>query len=82
MTTTSIRLPLEEYFKYHPVVTPERQERHDLVNKAALDFALTIEKCVEDDELYKMCVYAIQQARMLANQGITLDELRKLEAAK
>ena len=40
-------------------------------------FAKTIEENVEDEECYKMAIYAIQQARMFANQGATLDELRK-----
>lgn len=77
MSETSIRLPLEEYFQYHPPKTEERKQRHDAVNQAALAFAKVVEQNVEDEELYKMTMYAIQQARMFANQAITIDELRK-----
>lgn len=65
----------EEYFKYHPPITDERKLAHDAINKAALAFALEVEKQVQDEDCRKFAMFAIQQARMFANQGITVDEL-------
>lgn len=66
---------LEEYFRYHPPKTQERIDKHDSVNQAALDFAKVVEASVKDEDLLKMAYFAIQQARMFANQGITIDSL-------
>ena len=71
-----MNLPIEEYFKYHPPTTDERKWAHDAVNMAALDFAKIIETRVQDEDCKKMAFFAIQQARMFANQGITIDELK------
>lgn len=71
-------LPLEEYFRYHPSRTEERVIAHDRVNNAAMAMARLIEEVVEDEDCRKMAVFALQQCRMFANQGITIDELRKL----
>lgn len=69
-------LPIEEYFKYHPPTTEERKNKHNLVNEAALNFAQIIDDCVQDIDCKKMAMFAVQQARMFSNQGITVDELR------
>ena len=68
-------LPIEEYFKYHPPLTDTRKAAHNAVNEAALAFAKTVEENVVDEDTKKMAFFAIQQARMFANQGITIDEL-------
>ena len=72
-----MKLPLEEYFTYHPPKTKERQAKHDTINKAALEFVLTIQQNVKDEESLKAAFMAVQFARMMANQGITVDELVK-----
>ena len=82
MTEKSIKLPLEEYFRYHPPTTEERKARHDAINQAALSFAKIIEANVEDEELYKKAIFAVWEAKALANQGVTLDELRKEQEKK
>ncbi len=69
-------LPIEEYFKYHPPVTEARKQAHDGINTAALSFALAVDHLVKDPECKRMAIFAIQQARMFANQGVTVDELR------
>jgi len=68
-------LPIEEYFKYHPPLTEERKQKHNVVNDAALNFAKIVDKSVKDEDCKKMAMFAIQQARMFANQGITVDSL-------
>lgn len=74
-------LPITEYFKYHPPLTEERKQLHDQANKLALDFALFLDANVQDEDCKKMALFAIQQARMFTNQGITVDELKRLEEA-
>lgn len=68
-------LPLEEYFRYHPPKTEERKEKHNAVNEAALQLAKIIDSVVVDEDCKKMAIFAVQQARMFANQGITVDSL-------
>ena len=75
----TMSLPIEEYFKYHPPTTPERIAAHNAVNEAALTFAKTVDENVADKGCAKMAFFAIQQARMFANQGITVDELLTLQ---
>jgi hypothetical protein len=72
-------LPIEQYFKYHPPLTDTRKAAHNAVNEAALAFAKTVEENVQDEDCCKQAYFAIQQARMLANQGITVDELKTLQ---
>lgn len=72
-------IPIEEYFRYHPPQTDVRKEAHDRINKAALEFAQAIAADVVDPDCLKMATFAVQQARMFANQGVTIDELRALE---
>lgn len=72
-------LPIEEYFKYHPPLTDARKAAHNKINEAALAFAKTVEENVVDEDTRKMSFFAIQEARMFANQGITVDELLTLQ---
>ena len=67
-----------DYFTYHPPITDARKEKHDRVNKACLHLAQILMSCIEDESLRIKAIDCIQQARMFANQGITVDELRKL----
>lgn len=71
------KLPIEEYFRYHPPQTEERKQKHNAVNDAALQFAKIVESSVMDEDCKRMAMFAIQQARMFANQGITVDDLTK-----
>lgn len=65
---------IQEYFSYNPPKTEKRKFRHNQINEAALAFAFSVLKNVEDEDCQKMAFFAIQQARMFANQGITVDE--------
>lgn len=69
------QISIDEYFKYHPPTTDERKIAHDAINRAALAFAKEVEANVQDEDCRKFAFFAIQQARMFANQGITVDEL-------
>ena len=68
-------IPIEDYFRYHPPKTEERKQKHEAVNKAALEFAKVVEACVKDEQTKLFSIFAIQQARMFANQGITVDDI-------
>jgi hypothetical protein len=71
-----LQLPIEEYFSYHPPTTQARVLKHDRINAAALELARVIQDSVADEDCGKMALFAIQQARMFANQGVTVDELK------
>lgn len=71
-------IPIEEYFKYHPPLTDERISAHNQINEAALNFAKVVNSLVQNEESKKAAFLAIQQAKMFANQGATLDELEWL----
>lgn len=75
-------IPIEEYFKYHPVVTEERKAAHNAINEAALALANAIDASVADCDCKNMAFFAVQQARMFANQGAAVDELKEIEASK
>lgn len=75
--TLNSELPIEEYFKYHPPLTQTRKENHDKINDAALNFAKCVDALVIDQKCKDMAIFAIQQARMFANQGITIDEVKE-----
>ena len=75
-------IPIEEYFKYHPPITEERKQAHNAVNEAALTFAKVVEANVLEAKCKDQTFFAIQQARMFANQGITIDELIQIETKK
>jgi hypothetical protein len=68
-------IDIEEYFKYHPPTTQERQDAHKAINEAALSFAKVVDANVQDEITKQYSIFAIQQARMFANQGVTVDEL-------
>ncbi len=72
-------IPVEEYFTYHPVMTDGRRVKHESINHTALEFAKLIEHLVKDERCKEMAFFALQQCRMFANQGITIDELRSLK---
>lgn len=69
-------IPIGEYFRYHPPTTKEREGAHECINASARLLAETIDNWVHDPDCKKMAIFAVQQARMFANQGITIDELR------
>jgi hypothetical protein len=71
------KLNIEEYFKYHPPTTELRKQQHNQINGLALDFARYIDENVQDEDCKKMALFAIQQARMFANQGVTVDEIHR-----
>lgn len=73
-----IEIPLNEYFGYHPAITDTRKQSHTLINESALNFAQILNNLIVDEDCKKMAMFAIQQARMFANQGVTIDELRGL----
>jgi hypothetical protein len=66
---------IEHFFTYHPPQTDERRQAHEAINAAALAFAKTVMTTVENPDCLEMAFFAIQQARMFANQGVTLDEV-------
>jgi len=68
-------IELSEYFKYHPPTTEDRKAKHEAVNDAALKFAEVIFANCKNPAMQKLAFQTIQQARMFANQGVTLDEL-------
>jgi hypothetical protein len=70
---------LREMFRYHPPKTQRRKEAHDAINDAAYEFALIVNAYVKDASCREFAFFAIQQARMFANQGATLDELIEQE---
>lgn len=67
----------QDYFSYHPPLTKERQDAHDAINQAALHMAATIEHFVKDPAHKQQAIFALQQTRMFANLGITVDELTR-----
>lgn len=71
-----MNIPIEEYFRYHPPTTQERKDKHNRINEVALEFAKAVDELIEDQQTKACAIFAIQQARMLANQGITVDEIK------
>lgn len=69
-------IPIEEYFRYHPPVTQERIAKHETINQISLEFAKVVNSLVADEKCRMFAEFAIQQARMFANQGVTVDEIR------
>ncbi len=72
----SKQIPIEEYFRYHPPTTADRIRKHDRINALALEFAKAIDTEIEDELTKQYAIFALQQARMFANQGIVVDELK------
>jgi hypothetical protein len=77
-----IELPIEEYFKYHPPLTEARIQKHNTVNETCLALAKILDQVVDDKDCKSMAMFALQQCRMFANQGITVDELKMIACAK
>ncbi|MGL5922126.1 Acb2/Tad1 domain-containing protein [Chroococcidiopsis sp.] len=75
-------LPIEEYFRYHPPGTAERKRKHDLINQLSMEFAKALSLEIVDEDCKKMALFALQQCRMFANQGITVDELKQFRTQK
>ena len=70
-------LSLEEWFCYHPVGTQYCEDAHQSINTAAQDFAETVMRFVKNEKCKEQAFWAIQQARMFANMGATVDELKE-----
>jgi hypothetical protein len=71
-------IPIEEYFRYHPPIPgSDRVRKHDRINALALEFAKAIDVEIEDEVTKQYAIFAVQQARMFANQGVTVDEIRQ-----
>lgn len=68
-------VPIEEYFKYHPPKSQARIDAHNAINNAALYFAKVIQQHVTDEQLLSGAIQAVQQARMLSNQAIAVQEI-------
>lgn len=81
-TSPSTRLPIEEYFRYHPPTTAERKRKHDRINQLSMEFAKTIDVEIADEDCKKMAIFALQQCRMFCNQAITVDELKQMQQSK
>lgn len=79
MSVQSSQLDIEQYlkhyFEYHPIKTEERQGAHNAINDAARALARAVLVHVKNPDCVKMSLFAIQQARMFANQGATIDEV-------
>jgi hypothetical protein len=73
-------IKMEDWFNYHPPTTQDRRDAHAEVNAAAMDMAQSVLAHVQDEKCREMAFFAIQQARMFANQGITIDHLKKVQA--
>ena len=70
---------LKEVFLYHPPTTAKRIEAHKCINEAAYEYMSRLVSVVKDKSLLLSCYYAVQQARMLANQAVTFEELLELK---
>lgn len=75
-------ISLHEQFRYHPPVTDKRKEQHETINESALKCAETIVPLIEDEAWKQKIIDALQQARMLANQAVTFQELQRQEAER
>ena len=71
-------LTVKDYFTYHKCQTEERVEKHEDVNAAILDVAELLDHTIRDQDCKTMALFALQQCRMFAHQGITVDEVKKL----
>lgn len=70
------KISLEDQFQYHPPLTEERKAKHDLIGRSALTFAQELRSAVGcDDPMFQQIVNCIQQARMLANQAVTYQDI-------
>lgn len=69
-------IPIEEYFTYHPPTTQKRIDKHNKTNDIYFKIAKYLNKIIENEDCLKMSLMMLQQSRMFANQGITIDELK------
>ena len=69
-------LSIEDLFSYHPCKSEARVQAHQAINDAALAFAQVVDANIHDQTTKGFALFAIQQARMFANQGATIDELK------
>ena len=70
-------ISIEDYFTYYPPKNLDRVLKHNKVNDKCLELALLFMNSIEDENCRVKAIDCLQQARMFANQGITVDELRK-----
>ena len=70
------KLSFSEYFTYHPVVSKEREIKHNKINHAAMDLAqLVWDYLPINDPQRNEFLNQIQYIRMMLNQQATVDEL-------
>lgn len=74
----SLLADIEERFTYHPVMTEQRRQRHEAINEAAKKFA-EIVLLLGDEQCIAQFLMLVQQARMIANQDVTIQELNQQE---
>ena len=67
----NLKFELEDYFKYHPPVTPERVEQHSRVNKMTLECCQKLFSAIDysDDSLDSRLV--AMNRRCLSQEAIT-----------
>ena len=71
-----MKISLEDQFNYHPPTTEERKAKHDRINQASLAFAKELIDVVgENDPYAQRIIDLIQQARMIANQVVTYQDI-------
>lgn len=75
-------IAIKEYFTYHPPQTEERKAKHESINEKCLELALLIDETIKDEDCKKNALFSLQQSRMFANQGITIDELQEIGESK
>lgn len=66
---------LENLFSYHPPATEEDRAKHDVVNKASIEFAKSLAKVVTSPAELTTILRKIQEVRMLANFAISCDRV-------
>ncbi|BAZ39417.1 hypothetical protein NIES4101_53700 [Calothrix sp. NIES-4101] len=70
-------MKVEDYFRYYPTQSSDRKRKHERIQSLCIEFAQAIDAEIDDEECKRMALFALQQCRMFANQGITIDEMRK-----
>jgi hypothetical protein len=70
-------LPVANYFDHPAPKTEERKKAHAAVNSACQQAMDTIADNCNDVTSLEYAFMAIQFAKMMADQGITVDELKK-----
>lgn len=76
------QLTIDEFFTYHPVMTQERQNLHELVNHHSLHIALLIKSAFDmDDPIFNKLLTDLQFIRMCINQQVTICEIKRIKQA-